>query len=65
MQGGEEPRVQDVINEIVALLAAAYRRRARIRLTKATPGPLSSTEGLANADETSLHGLRLTGQRKE
>jgi len=65
MQGGEEPRVQDVINEIAALLATAYRRRARIRLVQATPGPLPSTEGLANAGETSLHELRLTGERKE
>jgi hypothetical protein len=65
MQGGEEPRVQDVINEIAALLATAYRRRAKIRLVQETPGPLRSTEGLANAAETSLHELRLTGERKE
>ncbi len=65
MHGADEPRVEDVINEIAALLAAGYRRRARIRLAKATPGALPSTEGLANADETSLHELRLTGTRKE
>ena len=65
MEGGEEPRIEGVINEIAALLAAAYRRRARIRLVQVTPGLLPSTEGLANADRTSVHELRLTGQRKE
>jgi hypothetical protein len=65
MQGGDEPKVEDVINEIAALLATAYRRRVKIRLIQATPRPLPSTEGLANAAETSLHELRLTGQRKE
>jgi hypothetical protein len=44
------------------LMAAAYQRRARLRLVH-TPQP--STEGLANASETSPHELRLTGQRKE
>ena len=61
----DEPDVVDVVNEIAELLAAAYRRRARVRVVQATPGPLGSTEGLANADETSLHELRLTGERKE
>ena len=32
MQRGEEPKVDDAINEIAALLAAAYQRRASIRL---------------------------------
>lgn len=59
MHGADEPRVEDVINEIAALLAAAYRRRARIRLVQPTPGPLPSTEGLANAAETSLHGTEV------
>ena len=65
MQRGEEPKVDDAINEIAALLAAAYQRRARIRLVQATPGALPSTEGLDNTGETSLHELRLTGRRKE
>ena len=38
---------------------------AKIRLVQETPGPLRPTEGLANAAETSLHELRLTGERKE
>jgi len=29
MQFGEEPKVEDAINEIAALLAAAYRRGPR------------------------------------
>ena len=65
MQGGDQPKLDEVINEIAALLAEAYRRRARIRLVQATPGPLPPTEGLANADETSLHELRLTTEKKE
>jgi hypothetical protein len=32
MQRGEEPKVDDAIKEVAALLAAAYKRRARIRL---------------------------------
>jgi hypothetical protein len=65
MQGGDEPRVEDAINEIAALLAVAYRRRARIRLVHTPPEPLPSTEGLDNADEQSVHGLTLTRRRKE
>jgi hypothetical protein len=64
MQRGEEPKVDDVIKEIAALLAAAYKRRARIRLVHPTPEP-QSTEGLANTGQTSAHELTLTGWRKE
>jgi hypothetical protein len=65
VQGGEEPRVEDAINEIGALLAVAYRRRARIRLVHPTLEPLQSTEGLANTVEMSLHELTLTSRRKD
>src|ERR1017187_6890447 len=48
MQLGEEPKVDDAIEEIAALLAAAYERRAKIRFVHTTPEPLPSTEGLDN-----------------
>jgi hypothetical protein len=62
---GEDLKVDDAIKEIAALLAAAYMRRARIRLIHTTPEALPSTEGLANAGETRPHELKLTGRRKE
>ena len=65
MQRGEEPKIDDAIKEIAALLAAAYNRRARIRLVHPTPQSSPSTEGLANAGETSRHELTLTRRRKE
>jgi hypothetical protein len=65
MQNGLEHDVDDAINEIAALLAAAYKRRARIRLVHTKTEPLPSTEGLANAGETSVHELTLTHRRKE
>jgi hypothetical protein len=65
MECGEEPKVDDAIKEIAALLAAAYVRRARIRLIRPTPEPLALTEGLANEAETRPHELKLTGRRKE
>jgi hypothetical protein len=65
MECGEEPKVDDAIKEIAALLAAAYMRRARIRLIHATPEALPSTEGLANTGETRPHELKLTSRRKE
>jgi hypothetical protein len=58
MQPGEEPKVGDAIEEITELLAAAYQRRARIRLVHTTPKPLQSTEGLNNTGETSPHELK-------
>ena len=65
MQRGEEPKVDDAIKEIAALLAAAYKRRARIRLVHATHEPLPSTEDVDNTGETSPHELTLTFRRKE
>jgi hypothetical protein len=65
MQGGDEPKVDDVINEIAVLLAAAYRRRTKLRFVRASPEPLPSTERLDNTGETSVHGLTLGGRRKE
>ena len=65
MQRGEEPKVDDAITEIAALLAAAYKRRARIRLVHAKPEPLPSTEGLAISCKPSPHELTLTRRRKE
>ena len=64
MQCGEEPKVDDALIEIAALLAAAYQRLARIRLVHITPEPLLSTGGLDKRAETSVHELKLTGQRK-
>lgn len=65
MECGEEPKVDDAIKELAALLASAYLRRARIRLLPATPELIPSTEGLANTAETRPHELKLTGRRKE
>ena len=65
MQGGEEPRVEDAIKEIAALMAAAYRRRGKIRLVRTSTEPLPSIEGLDTTVEQSVHELTLTGQRKE
>jgi hypothetical protein len=65
MRCGEEPTVDDAINEIAVLLAAAYKRRASIRLTHTTPKGLQSTEELAISGTPSVHELTLTRQRKE
>jgi hypothetical protein len=65
MECGEEPKVDDAIKEIAALMTAAYKRHARIRLVHTTPEPPPSTEGLANEGETRPHELKLTGRRKE
>jgi hypothetical protein len=65
MQRGEEFKVDDAIKEIAALLAVAYKRRSRIRLAHTPPEGQPSTEELANSDETSLHELRLTSQRRK
>lgn len=37
MQRGDEPKIDDIIMEIATLLAAAYRRRSRIRLVPIPP----------------------------
>jgi len=63
MQRGEELKVEDAINVIATLLAAAHRRRAMLRHVPVAPKP--STEGLDNTGEESVHELTLTGQRKE
>jgi hypothetical protein len=65
MQIGEEPKVDDAIKEIAALLAAAYKRRARIRLVHTAAEALASTEGLAIPGKTSRHELTLTRRREE
>ena len=62
MQRGEEPQVDDAIKEIGALLAAAYRRRAKIRLIPPEP---PSIPALANSGEPSVHELTLTRRREE
>jgi hypothetical protein len=64
MQRGEEPKVDDAVHELAALPAAAYQRRARIRLVRSAPEPLPSTEALDNTGEPSPHELTLTSQRK-
>lgn len=64
MQRGDEPKIDDIIMEIATLLAAAYRRRSRIRLVPIPPSAVPSTEGLANAGEQSVHELTLTSKRK-
>jgi hypothetical protein len=65
MQAGDEPRVDDGLSEITTLLAAAYQRRSRIRLIRAAPESLPSTEALDNTGEPSPHELTLTRRRKE
>lgn len=65
MQRGEEPKLDDAIKEIAALLASAYQRRARIRLVRTPSESVSSTEGLDNTGEQSVHELTLTGKSKE
>jgi hypothetical protein len=65
MHGGDEPKVEDAIHEVGALLAAAYKRRAAIRLVPTTLEPTPSTGGLDNTGQPSVHELRLTTQRKE
>ena len=65
MQASDEPKVDDVLSEITTLLAAAYQRRARIRLIRPVGGPMPSTEDLDNTGEPSPHELTLTRRRKE
>ena len=65
MQTGEELRVDDVLSEIAILLAAAYQRRARIRLIPPVAGSLPSTEDLDKTAEPSPNELTLTRRRKE
>ncbi len=65
MRNGEESKVEDAIKDIAALLATAFQRRASIRVVRAAPEPLPSTEELAISGDQSVHELTLTRQRKE
>lgn len=65
MSDGDDPKVKDAVNEIGALLAAAYRRRAKIRLIPAASESRPSTERLENMCEMRPHELTLTRLRKE
>ena len=65
MQPGEKLRADDVLSEITMLLAAAHRRRARIRLMRPVAAPLPSTEDLDKTAEPSPYGMTLTRRRKE
>jgi hypothetical protein len=46
MQNGEEPKVDEAIKQIAALLATACERRAGIRRVHAVPEPLPSKKNL-------------------
>ena len=63
MQNGEGTTVDSALNEISELLARAYLRYSRVRLTERATEALQSTECLDNTGELSPHGLTLTGQR--
>ena len=65
MGAGVDPTLDEAIHEVAALLAAAYRRRARIRLVTPSKPPLESTEALDNTGKPSPHELTLTRRRKE
>jgi hypothetical protein len=65
MQNGEEPKVDDAMKEIAALLATAYERRTSTRFVHKAPEPLPSTEELAIQGERSVHELTLTRRREE
>jgi hypothetical protein len=63
MRNGQGTTVDDAINDISELLAGAYQRRAKFRLTGQATDALQSTEGLDNTGEPSPYELTLTGQR--
>ena len=63
MQNGEGTTVDAAVNDISELLAKAYLRYSRVRLTESATEALQSTECLDNTGEPSPHGLTLTGQR--
>lgn len=63
MQNGEGTTVDNAVNEISELLARAYLRYSRVRLTERATEALQSTECLDNTGEPSPHGLTLTDQR--
>jgi len=60
MQYDDEPDVDDAMKEVAGLLAAAYKRRSRIRLVHILPEPPPSTQELASSTKLSVHGLTLT-----
>ena len=63
MQNSEETSVDAAVSDISELLAKAYLRYSRARLTVTAAEALQSTECLDNTGEPSPHGLTLTGQR--
>jgi hypothetical protein len=63
MQNGEGTTVDSAVSEISELLAKAYLRYSRARLTERVTEALQSTECLDNTGELSPYGLTLTGQR--
>ena len=65
MRRGEELKIDEAINEIASLLAAAYERSARIRLVRETPEIPPSTKELDKTAETSVHEVTLTRRREE
>lgn len=65
MVAGLDPTLDETIHEVAPLLAAAYRRYARIRQVNSLKAPLQSTEALDNTGEPSPHELTLTRRRKE
>jgi hypothetical protein len=65
MQIGTEPKVDDAITEIAALLAAAYQRCASFQRIQSTPEALPSTKRLAIPGQRSVHELTLTRRREE
>jgi hypothetical protein len=65
MQNGTEPKVDDAIKEIAALLAAAYQRRDSNRRMLSMAEALPSTKRLAIPAQRSVHELTLTRQREE
>jgi acyl-CoA dehydrogenase len=54
-----------VVNGQKVFISRAEHSDLLLLLVRTTPEPLPSTEGLANAGETSRHELTLTRRRKE
>jgi hypothetical protein len=65
MQAGTEPKLDDAINEIAVLLAAAFQRRDSNRRMLSMAEALPSTKRLAIPGQRSVHELTLTRQREE
>jgi hypothetical protein len=63
VQNSKETSVDAAVSDISELLAKAYLRYSRARLTLSAAEALQSTERLDNRGELSPHGLTLTGQR--